>query len=61
MAITDFIGKTLGDPGPSREGCVGVPLEVFGGFPGHILTLLPKPVLYVTLNHLVEMLIVVYF
>ena len=23
MAITDSMGKTLGDPGPSREGCAG--------------------------------------
>ena len=27
MAVTDSMGKTLGDPGPSRDGCLPPPLK----------------------------------
>ena len=40
---------------------LGVPLGVPGGFSWHILTLLPKPVLYVTLVHLVQVSKLVHF
>ena len=40
---------------------LGVPLGLPGGFSGHILTLLLKPVLYITLIHLVNISKLVYF
>ena len=40
---------------------LGVNPGVPGGFSGHILTLLPKPVLYVTLIHLYKISKFVYF